>query len=421
MTGEWNVGSPHHRELHHSLASTERECVTKCGQAGRPRLKRERGRYDAAYCPHILATQRWCALDLLILEHERLVHTNADGRTLFVDSERNCSKLRESALSDGSEPWLAQNRLRRAGSGTTPIGPEISPQQRERSEVMHHSASQRAGDNILRPLLIGWKKVLVHPNTDHDWNRFPKIASKTHGSVKSVVWARMRRSCGPGTPNLAPFSLSIRESLSRPSANEGEKNRTEARPSPGTARRCTGAFRVERVPLHQHDSEIGRIRAQFAHSEAWSGRGAPHSPGFSFWGSENIFIHIMHKRVGKYSEGSKKSSRAAFRPEYSRGAEYALRWPQKFLFSTTGRLHHQWSALDRLHIGEAEIIKMVPKCDGTIIPGLITSRVSSPSSPFSMTRRSVTKCNKMDNIAQNVAKHHGRAFPSSSSSPLSIT
>lgn len=286
---------------------------------------------------------------------------------------------------------------------------------------MHHSASQRAGDNILRPLPIGWKKVLVHPNTDHDWNRFPKIASKTHGSVKSVVWAKMAHSCGPRTPNLAPFSLSIRESLSRPRAPLPEKNCTEARPSPGTARRCTGAFRVGRVPLHQQDSEIGRIRAQFAHSEAWSGRGAPHSPGFSFWGSENIFIHMMHNRVGKYSEGSKKSSRAAFRPEYSRGAEYALRWPQKISSTTGGQRSCPARAFRRLHIDEAEIFSIVSMWRGRKIPGLITSRVSSPSSPFSMTRRSVTKCNKLDNIAQNVAKRRGRAFPSSSSSPLSIT
>ena len=185
---------------------------------------------------------------------------------------------------------------------------------------MHHSASQRECDNILRPLPIGWKRVLVHPNTDGLGGRYFEIASKTHPGAESAVWARMRRSCGPRTPNLAPFSLSIRESLSRPSAPLPEKNCTEARPSPGTARRCTGAFRVERVPLHQHDSEIGRIRAQFARNRAWSGRGAPHSPGFSFWGSENIFIHIVHNRVGKYSEGSKKSSRAAFRPEYSRGS-----------------------------------------------------------------------------------------------------
>ena len=169
-----------------------------------------------------------------------MVHTNADGRTLFVDSERNCSKLGDSSLSDGSGPWLAQNRLRRAGRESTPIGPEISPQQRERSEVMHHSASQWEGDNILRPLPIGWKKVLVHPNTDHDWNRFPKIVSKMHGSVKSVVWAKMAHSCGPRTPNLAPFSLSIRESLSRPRANEGGK---KSHRSPALPRHSTSLHR----------------------------------------------------------------------------------------------------------------------------------------------------------------------------------
>lgn len=183
-----------------------------------------------------------------------------------------------------------------------------------------------------RGVPIGGKKVLVHPNTDHDWNRFPKIVPKMHLGTKCVILDEMQHFCGPRTPNLAPFSLSVRESLSRARANEGEKIRTEARPSPGTARRCTGAFRVGRVPLHQHSVEKRRIGRRFAHSEAWSGRGAPHSPGFSFWGSENIFIHIVHNRVGKYSEGSKKSSRAAFRPEYSRGAGYALRWPQKFLF-----------------------------------------------------------------------------------------
>ena len=247
---------------------------------------------------------------------------------------------------------------------------------------MHHSASQCECDNILRPLPIGWKRVLVHPNTDHDWNRFPKIASKMHLGTKCVILDEMQRSCGPRTPNLAPFSLSVRESLSRPRANEGGKNRTEARPSPGTARRCTGAFRVGRVPLHQHDSEIGRIRAQFARNRAWSGRGAPHSPGFSFWGSENIFIHIMHKRVGKYSEGSKKSSRAAFRPEYSRGAEYALLWPQKIPSTTGGQRSCPARAFRRLHIGEAEIFSIVSVWRGTITPGLVSSGVSSPSSPF---------------------------------------
>ena len=105
---------------------------------------------------------------------------------------------------------------------------------------MHRSASQCECDNILRPLPIGWKKVLVHPNTDHDWNRFPKIVSKTHGSVKSVVWAKMSPFCGPRTPNLAPFSLSIRESLSRPRANEGEKN---SHRSPALPRHSTSLHR----------------------------------------------------------------------------------------------------------------------------------------------------------------------------------
>ena len=221
-----------------------------------------------------------------------------------------------------------------------------------------------------------------------------------------------------------PISLPSHSRFERvclgPERTRAKKIDTERGPSPGTARRCTGAFRVGRVPLHQHDSEIGRIRAQFAHNAAWSGRGGLHSPGFSFWGSENIFIHIVHNRVGKYSEGSKKSSRAAFRPEYSRGAEYALRWPQKISFTTGGQRSCPARAFHRLHITEAQNAQLGPKCGGKITPGLVSSGVSSPSSPFSMTRRSVTKCNKMDYVAQNVAKRRGRAFPSRSTTPLVI-
>ena len=259
---------------------------------------------------------------------------------------------------------------------------KISSPWREPRDSVYRRASQCECDNILRPLPIGWKRVLVHPNTDGDWNRFPKIASKMHLGTKCVILDEMQRLCGPRTPNLAPFSLSIRESLSRPGAPLPEKFCTERGPSPGTARRCTGAFRVERVPLHQHDSEIGRFGSQFARNRAWSGRGGLHSPGFSFWGSENIFIHIMHNRVGKYSEGSKKSSRAAFRPEYSRGAGGALRWPQKIPSTTGGQRSCPARAFRRLHITEAQNAQLGPICSGTIIPGLITSRVSSPSSPF---------------------------------------
>ena len=124
--------------------------------------------------------------------------------------------------------------------GTTPIGPEISSPLRERSEVMHHSASQRAGDNILSWRPDRGERVLAHPNTDHDWNRFPKIASKMHLDTKCVILDEMAPFCGPRTPNLAPFSLSIRESLSRPSANEGGKN---SHRSPALPRHSTSLHR----------------------------------------------------------------------------------------------------------------------------------------------------------------------------------
>ena len=183
-----------------------------------------------------------------------------------------------------------------------------------------------------------------------------------------------------------PISLPSHSRFERvclgPERTRAKKIDTERGPSPGTARRCTGAFRVGRVPLHQHSVEKRRIGRRFAHSEAWSGRGAPHSPGFSFWGSENIFIHMMHNRVGKCSEGSKKSSRAAFRPEYSRGAGYALRWPQKISSTTGGQRSCPARAFRRLHIGEAEIFSIVSMWRGKITPGLVSSGVSSPSSPF---------------------------------------
>ena len=105
---------------------------------------------------------------------------------------------------------------------------------------MHRSASQCECDNILRPLPIGWKKVLVHPNTDHDWNRFPKIVSKMNMGTKCVIPDETAPFCGPRTPNLAPFSLSIRESLSRPSAEQGGKNRHR---SPALPRHSTSLHR----------------------------------------------------------------------------------------------------------------------------------------------------------------------------------
>ena len=92
-----------------------------------------------------------------------MVHTNADGRTLFVEISWKCSKLRESTLDAASEQWLAQNRLRRAGSGTHILDPIISFQQRERKEFLHHSALQCEGDNILQCRPDRGKKVFAHP------------------------------------------------------------------------------------------------------------------------------------------------------------------------------------------------------------------------------------------------------------------
>ena len=265
--------------------------MTRGGQAGRPRPRGVRGRYDAAYCP-LLRRTTIAALGLLVLEHERLVHTNADARTLFVDFWRNCSELGESALSGGSEPWPAQNPRRRAGRGTHIIGPEISSPWREPRDSVYRRASQWAGDNILSWRPDRGKKVFAHPNSDGLGDRFSKTSSKTHPGTRCVIPDETAPFCGPGTPNLAPFSLSVRHRLSRPRATLVEKNRTEARPSPGTARRCTGAFRAERVPLHQQDSEIGRVGAQFARSRAWSGRGGLHSPDFHS-GGPRIFSSTL--------------------------------------------------------------------------------------------------------------------------------
>ena len=180
--------------------------------------------------------------------------------------------------------------------------------------------------------------------------------------------AALLRPANPQSRSL--LTLDSRESVSAQSERGRKKFAQKPGPPPAQHVAAPGHHEVERVPLHQHDSEIGRIRAQFAHSEAWSGRGAPHSPGFSFWGSENIFIHMMHNRVGKYSEGSKKSSRAAFRPEYSRGAGDALRWPQKISSTTGGRRSCPARAFRRLHITEAQNAQLGPECGGRKIPGL---------------------------------------------------
>lgn len=124
--------------------------------------------------------------------------------------------------------------------GTAPICPEISSRQRERKESLHHSASQWAGDNILSWRPDRGKKVFAHPNSDGLGDRFSKTSSKTHLDTKCVILDEMQHFRGPRAPNLAPFSLSVRESLSRASANEGEKN---SHRSPALPRHSTSLHR----------------------------------------------------------------------------------------------------------------------------------------------------------------------------------
>ena len=286
---------------------------------------------------------------------------------------------------------------------------------------MHHSASQRAGDNILSWRPDRGKRVLVHPNSDGLGDRFSKTSSKMHPGAESAVWARMRRSCGPRTPNLAPFSLSIRESLSRPSANEGEKN---SHRSPALPRHSTSLHRGTMKLSGFHSTSTirksGELEPNSLIARRGVGVGLPTPPDFHS-GGPRIFSSTLCTTVWENTRrGAKNPPALHFAPSILGGAGDALLWPQKISSTTGGQRSCPARAFRRLHILEAEIFSIVSVWRGKIIPGLITSRVSSPSSPFSMTRRSVTKCNKLDNIAQNVAKHHGRAFPSRSTTPLVI-
>ena len=141
---------------------------------------------------------------------------------------------------------------------------------------------------------IGAKKFSPIPTVMDLEIDFPKSSSKCIRAQNASFWTK----CSIPVAQEPPISLPSHSRFERvclgPERTRAEKNRTEARPSPGTARRCTGAFRAERVPLHQHDSEIGRIRAQFARSEAWSGRGAHHSTPSSFWGDQIFFHTLLH-------------------------------------------------------------------------------------------------------------------------------
>lgn len=152
-------------------------------------------------------------------------------------------------------------------------------------------------------------------------------------------------------------------------SDAGRKKSTQ-KPGPPPAQHVAAPGLSELSGFHSTSRirKSGELEPNSLVAERGVGVGLP-TPRIFIPGVREYFPHIMHNRVGKYSEGSKKSSRAAFRPDYFWGAEYALLWPQKIPSSTTGRLRRRWSALDRLHIGEAEIISIVSMWRGRKIPG----------------------------------------------------
>lgn len=160
---------------------------------------------------------------------------------------------------------------------------------------------------------------------------FPKRPPKRTWAQNASFQTKCSISVAREPPISLPSHSRFDTGCLGPERRWSKKIDTEARPSPGTARRCTGAFRAERVPLHQQDSEIGRIRAQFARSRAWSGRGAPHSPGFSFRGSENIFHTLCTTVWENTRRGAKNPPALHFARVFSGEREMHSRGLRKFL------------------------------------------------------------------------------------------
>lgn len=131
-----------------------------------------------------------------------------------------------------------------------------------------------------RGVPIGAKKFSPIPTVMDLEIDFPKSPPKRTWAQNASFQTKCSISVAQEPPISLPSHSRFDTGCLGPERRWSKKIDTEARPSPGTARRCTGAFRAERVPLHQQDSEIGRIRAQFARSRAWSGRGGLHSPDF---------------------------------------------------------------------------------------------------------------------------------------------
>ena len=217
------------------------------------------------------------------------------------------------------------------------------------------------------------------------------------------------------------LALDSRESVS--AQRRAGRKKFAQKPGPPPAQHVAAPGLSELGGFHSTSTirKSGELEPNSLIARRGVGVGASTPPDFHSGGPRIFSSTLCTTEWENTRRGAKNPPALRFAPNILGGAGDALLWPQKIPSTTGGQRSCPARAFRRLHILEAEIFSIVSVWRGKITPGLVSSGVSSPSSPFSMTRRSVTKCNKLDNIAQNVAKHRGRAFPSSSSSPLSIT
>lgn len=217
------------------------------------------------------------------------------------------------------------------------------------------------------------------------------------------------------------LALDSRESVSAQS--ERGRKKIAQKPGPPPAQHVAAPGLSELGGFHSTSTirKSGELEPNSLIARRGVGVGLPTPPDFHS-GGPRIFSSTLCTSVWENTRrGAKNPPALHFAPSILGGAGGALLWPQKIPSTTGGQRSCPARAFRRLHITEAQNAQSGPRCGGRKIPGLVSSGVSSPSSPFSATRQLGTSCNKLDNIAQKCPERRGRAFPSASSSPLSIT
>lgn len=261
-----------------------------------------------------------------------MVHTNADGRTLFSRSERNCSKSWDSSLSDGSELWLAQNLPFWAGRESPKLDREISPQLHLWREQTHHSALQWEGDNILQRRPDLGKKVLVHSNVDGLGGRFFKIVSKTNVGAESVTRCKMVTIPSSRAPDLRSFATPTQQCPARARAEEGGKNRHR---SPALPRHSTSLHRGFSSSRQFHStsasSKNGESRANSLVARCGVGVGGSTPPRSNSGGSGYFSTNIVAIVWENTREGGKILSVQKTAPIFSGGRGMRSGGVRKFL------------------------------------------------------------------------------------------